>query len=122
MLERIYVKSDSLHQPPEFIRRLLYAAINNKRLIEFQYKERWRVAEPHDYGMIQSVKKLLTYQVEGESESGDLPDWRWAKVDEINRVRVLDKEFSGARAVPSGKHIVWDCRYASVSVPGKDPC
>lgn len=67
---------DSLYQPPKSIHRLLCAAINNKRLIEFQYKKRRRVAEPHDYGMIKRVKKLLTYQVEGESESGDLPDWR----------------------------------------------
>jgi hypothetical protein len=115
-------KPNSLHRPPEFIHRLLCAAINNKRLIEFQYKERRRVAEPHDYGMIKSVKKLLTYQVGGESESGDLRDWRWAEVDEINRVRMLDKGFAGARAGPSGKHIMWDCRYASVSIPGKDPC
>ena len=78
-------KPNSLHQPPDSIDQLLCAAINNRRLIEFQYKERRRVAEPHDYGMTKSVKKLLTYQVEGESESGDLPDWRWAKVDEINR-------------------------------------
>jgi hypothetical protein len=115
-------KPDSLPQPPESIHRLLCAAINSKRLIEFQYRERQRVAEPHDYGKIEGVKKLLTYQVEGESQSGGLPDWRWAEVNEINRVRVLDKEFAGARAVPSGKHIMWDCRYASVSVPGKDPC
>lgn len=68
------------------------------------------------------MKKLLIYQVEGESESGDLPDWRLAKVDEIDQVRMLDKDFAGARTVPSGKHIMWDCRYASVSVPGGDPC
>ena len=115
-------KSDSLHQPPDSIHQLLCDAINNRRLIEFQYKECRRVAEPHDYGMTKSVKKLLAYQIEGESDSGDLPDWRWAKVDEINRVRMLDKVFAGARAAPSGKHIMWDCRYASVSVPGKDPC
>jgi hypothetical protein len=63
-------KPDSLHQPPEYIHRLLCAAINSKRLIEFQYKQRRRIAEPHDYGMIEGVKKLPTYQIEGESESG----------------------------------------------------
>jgi hypothetical protein len=30
---------------------LLYAAIENKRLIRFDYKGKKRVAEPHDYGV-----------------------------------------------------------------------
>jgi hypothetical protein len=116
-------KRDSLHhQPPESVHRLLCAAINNKRLIEFHYKECRRIAEPHDYGVIDGMKKLLAYQVQGESQSGRLPAWRWAEVDGINRVRVLQEKFAGARPVSSGSHIKWDCRYASVSVPGKDPC
>jgi hypothetical protein len=115
-------KSDSLHQSSESIHQLLCSAINSKQLIEFEYEHCRRIAEPHDYGIIDGVKKLLNYQIEGESQSGGLPDWRWAEVDEINRLRMLDKEFAGTRAVPSGKHIMWDCRYASVSVPGKDPC
>src|SRR5579885_2715921 len=101
-------RSNGSHQSSHTIHRLLCSAINTKRLIEFDYKNRRRSAEPHDDGLIQGVKKLLTYQIEGESRSGGLPDWRWAEVDDISRVRVLQKKFPGSRAVPSGKHVVWD--------------
>ena len=45
---------------------LLCLAIDNKRLIEFEYQGRLRIAEPHDYGIINNTKKLLIYQVRGE--------------------------------------------------------
>ncbi|HJU05837.1 MAG TPA: hypothetical protein VJ692_11870 [Nitrospiraceae bacterium] len=109
-------------QPPEPIHKLLCEAIRNKRLIKFEYKDCRRIAEPHDYGLIEGVKKLLAYQIEGESQSGKLPDWRWAEVEKINRVQVLKRRFAGARAAPSGEHTLWDCRFASVSVPGEPPC
>ncbi len=113
---------NSPDQPPAAIHELLCEAISNKRLIEFEYKDCRRIAEPHDYGVIQGVKKLLAYQIGGESQSGRLPNWRWAEVEKINRVQVLKEKFAGARTVPSGEHILWDSRFASVSVPGEKPC
>ena len=115
-------KQNRSPQPPVSFHEMLCIAINNKQLIEFEYKQCGRIAEPHDYGMIDGVKKLLAYQIEGESQNGRLPDWRWAEVDHITRLRILDNKFAGARAAPSGKHIVWDCRFASVSVPAENPC
>jgi hypothetical protein len=90
-------KRDSLHhQPPESVHRLLCAAINNKRLIEFHYKTCRRIAEPHDYGVIDGMKKLLAYQVQGESQSGRLPAWRWAEMDGINRVTSTTRKVCGS--------------------------
>jgi hypothetical protein len=109
-------------QPPVSIHEMLCVAIHNKQLIEFEYKQCGRIAEPHDYGIRNGVKTLLAYQIEGESSSGRLPDWRWAEVDRIKRMRILDKKLFGPRAAPSGKHVLWDCRFASVSVPGQSPC
>lgn len=81
-------KQNRSPQPPVSFHEMLCIAINNKQFIEFEYKQCGRIAEPHDYGMIDGVKKLLTYQiegesqnVEGESQNGRLPDWRWADVD-----------------------------------------
>jgi hypothetical protein len=68
----------------------LYFAIENKRLVEFEYQERNRVAEPHDYGIKDGVKRPLIYQIRGQSKSGDLPNWRWVEVDQIRGLRVLE--------------------------------
>lgn len=93
----------------------LYFAIENKRLVEFEYQERDRIAEPHDYGIKDGVKWLLIYQIRGESKSGGLPNWRWVEVDQIRRLRVLEETFPGGRAVPTGKHKKWDQLFKRVS-------
>jgi hypothetical protein len=93
----------------------LYFAIENKRLVEFEYQERNRVAEPHDYGIKDGVKWLLIYQIRGQSESGDLPNWRWVEVNDIEGLRVLEETFPGGRAVPTGKHKKWDQLFKRVS-------
>lgn len=92
----------------------LLSAIERRRLIRFEYHELPRVAEPHDYGIINGVEQLLVYQVGGESRSKKLPDWRLVRVAEIKQLRILDKRFPGGRPVPSGKHKKWDPIFARV--------
>jgi hypothetical protein len=101
--------------PPTSINNQLYSAIDTKRLIEFEYHDLRRIAEPHDYGMLNGVEQLLVYQTAGESRSHQLPDWRLIRVIEIKQLRILDKPFSGGRSVPSGKHKKWDRLFIRVS-------
>ena len=42
---------------------VIWAAIEQKRLIRFRYKNRDRIVEPHDYGIHKGVTKLFAYQV-----------------------------------------------------------
>lgn len=98
------------------IHHQLCRAIENKSLIEFTYHQLVRIAEPHDYGEIQSVRQLLVYQIEGESRSSKLPDWRLMKVSEIQKLQILDRQFSGRRNVSSKTHKKWDRIFASVSL------
>ena len=42
----------------------------------FRYGDRLGIVEPHDYGVRKGVVKLFAYQVDGESNSDKLPEWR----------------------------------------------
>ena len=52
---------------------LIWAAIEQKRLLRFRYKNRERIVEPHDYGIHKGIIKLFGYQV-GGSSSQKLPN------------------------------------------------
>ena len=90
------------------MRDLLFFAIENKRLIRFEYQGYPRVAEPHDYGIMKAVKTLLVYQVRGESKTRNVPGWKHIRESEIRRLQVLEEPFPGGRTVPSGQHKKWD--------------
>ncbi len=86
---------------------LIWAAIEEKRLLRFRYKNRERIVEPHDYGVHNGVIKLFGYQV-GGSSSQKLPNWRWAEQDLISDIQLLYRTFPGGRPTKSGKHHKWD--------------
>ena len=90
------------------VRDLLFFAIENKRLISFEYQGYPRVAEPHDYGIMNGVRTLLVYQVRGESKTRNVPGWKHIRESEIRGLQVLDEHFPGGRTVPSGQHKKWD--------------
>jgi hypothetical protein len=92
-------------------------AIKNKRLIQFEYQDYHRIAEPHDYGILNGIEQVLVYQLRGESKSKRLPDWRFIRVAGMKRLKVLEETFPGGRAVPSGQHKKWDQLFIRVSSP-----
>jgi hypothetical protein len=94
---------------------LIRAAIRERRLLAFDLKGFPRRAEPHDYGMIGGLTKLFFYQVGGRSSSSTPVGWRFAALDEMRNVRVLDDRFEGARETGSDRHVQWDVLIASVS-------
>src|SRR3984893_14830443 len=83
------------------INPLIWAAIEQKRLLRFRYTNRERILEPHDYGIHNGVIKLFGYQV-GGSSSQELPNWRWAEQDLISDLQLLDRTFPGERPTQSG--------------------
>ena len=74
-----------------------------------------RIAEPHDYGVIGGVRKLLYYQVGGRSKSGAPSGWRWAEAEEMAGVKILRERFAEPRPAPTGRHVKWERLFASVS-------
>ena len=95
--------------------RLLRIAMRERRLVAFILDGQPRLAEPHDYGLINGEPRLFFYQVGGGSRSGRPLGWRWAPLPKISELHVLDKRFPGPRPVPSGKHVRWDTLFATVS-------
>lgn len=103
--------------------RLLCAAIAEKRLITFTLDGCRRIAEPHDYGIIDGVARLFFYQVGGESRSGRPVGWRWGLLPKMSDLHVRPDRFPGSRPAPSGRHVHWDMLIATVSprVAGESP-
>jgi len=95
--------------------QILKRAIRERRLVAFILDQRPRLAEPHDYGLIDGVPRLFFYQVGGESRSGRALGWRWAALSKVSELHILDKHFRGTRPAPSGRHVKWDQLFATVS-------
>ena len=102
-------------RPASSIDQLLRTAIADRRLIQFEYEDYLRIAEPHDYGTIGGNRQLLMYQIGGKSPSGRIPDWRLVSVAAMKRLRMLSKEFAGGRSIPSGQHKKWDELFVRVA-------
>ena len=97
----------------------IWAAIEQKRLLRFRYKNRERIVEPHDYGIHNGLIKLSGYQV-GGSSSQKLPNWRWTEQDLISNLELLDRTFPGGRPTKSGKHHKWDKLFIRVKPADND--
>ena len=108
-----------METPAPNVDQLLRTAIEQKRLMRFNYKDKLRIVEPHDYGIRKGSVKLFGYQVAGLS-SEPLPNWRWALVNSISDLDLLNRTFSGRRPTPSGKHHQWDQIFIRVKPPEEE--
>ena len=94
---------------------VLCVAIAERRLVVFDLDGLQRIAEPHDYGIIDGVARLFFYQVGGQSRSGRPIGWRWGLLPKISDLHILPDSFPGTRPAPSGRHVHWDTLIATVS-------
>jgi hypothetical protein len=92
-------------------------AIAHKRLIQFRYNGRLRVAEPHDYGIKNGTRKLLVYQIReaGGDQRQRIRGWRLVEASKIDACRVLDDQFRGSRGRSSDHHMMWDTIFIRVA-------
>jgi|SRR5580693_10597305 hypothetical protein len=67
---------------------LLYAAIENMRLIRFTCRGKDRITEPHDYGIEHGIVRLFCWQVGGKS-NGHVPGWVFSMLKEWKTARCL---------------------------------
>jgi hypothetical protein len=99
---------------------LLWAAIENRRMVRFHYHGKDRLVEPHDHGILKGSVQLLSWQVAGSS-SRPLPNWLLTKVDEMADLVLLDPTFPGGRPTASGKHLKWDKLFIRVKPANRPP-
>lgn len=97
------------------VERMLCRAIGERLLVSFSLDGHRRIGEPHDYGLIAGRRRLFFHQIAGTSASGRPIGWRWADLDKISDIEVLDRHFAGPRPAPSGRHHRWERIIASVS-------
>lgn len=96
-----------LLQFPQTLDARIRAAILGRRLIDVTYNGRPRRAEPHDYGRLNGVDRLLIYQP-------DVKGWRMLDVPKIEELVVRDEEFHGSRRDDYQSHHRWDVVYLRV--------
>jgi hypothetical protein len=77
---------------PLDIDRHIRFAIEHRRLIQLTYSHRVRIAEPHDYGLINHEPKLLVYQRREEGST-----------------------FAGSRNIGQDHRFTWDPLIARVA-------
>jgi hypothetical protein len=92
---------------PQTIDARIRSAIQQRRLIGVTYHGRVRRAEPHDYGRINGVDRLLIFQL-------DKHVWRMWDVPEIEALIILDDSLRGSRRAAYQSHHRWDAVYLRV--------
>jgi hypothetical protein len=89
-------------------------AIAHKQLIEVGYNGVVRLAEPHDYGVINGVERLFVFQRRGRASNRSTTAWRMLDVPKIESLKVLGETFQGSRGASHQHHHAWDVVYARV--------
>ena len=88
--------------------QLIRKAMDERRRLKLRLYGLSRIVEPFEYGIRKRERQLLAYQVGGESRSGDLPDWRWIKLEQATEIEVLDEPFGDERPSPKDTNFTWD--------------
>ncbi len=93
----------------------LRAAIAERRLIQFDYEGSTRIAEPHDYGLRESLPRALVYQrSKAGRASRRIIGWRDLFLSKMSDCEVLAEAFPGSRGDAHKHHYKWDVLYARV--------
>jgi hypothetical protein len=100
--------------PPDSLDERIRRAIAEKRLLEVRYKRAVRLAEPHDYGVIDGTERLLIFQLRGPDSGKGAAGWRLFDVLKIESCAVTDQTFAGSRGQSRQQHYQWDTLYARV--------
>ena len=90
-------------------------AIAQKRLLEIRYKRAVRLAEPHDYGVIDGTERLLVFQLRGPDSGKGAGGWRLLDVVKIESCVVTHQTFAGSRGQSHQQHYQWETLYARVT-------
>lgn len=74
-------------------------AIQNKRVISFDYNSEVRLVEPFCCGVNKNLNQVLRgYQIHGSNQSLEANGWRLYLLDKIYNLKLIDKYFDGIRS------------------------
>jgi len=73
-------------------------AIENNRMIQFNYKDELRLVEPYTYGVSKKGNdQLRAFQTDGGSNSDSDLGWRLFTIDNMENITILNNEFKPTR-------------------------
>ena len=74
------------------------AAINNRKLLSFNYENLSRIVEPFTLGNSRKDNMILSaYQIDGGAHRDTVPCWGLFNLDKISNLEVLSESFSANR-------------------------
>lgn len=79
------------------IEKLISEAIEQRKMLRFNYEGHDRKVEPHHYGFLHDCKQLHCYQIGNGSRSGGLPQWRNFRLDQIENLSMDTLSFTQRR-------------------------
>lgn len=76
------------------IKDVICSAIQSKKMIQFNYEDSTRVAEPYCYGKSKTGKEVLrAFQVKGGGKSGIPIGWKLFRSSKMENITVTDEYF-----------------------------
>ncbi len=77
---------------------MVCAAIHDRSVIEFIYKNRTRIVEPYCHGVSQAGNEVLrAFQIGGDSDSGNPVGWKLYEMSRMSVLRTTGASFVGPR-------------------------
>lgn len=70
------------------VENIIKEAIENQKVIHFDYNGYSRRVEPHHYGLLNQFKQLHGYQIGNGSKSGKVPQWRNFRLERIRNISI----------------------------------
>lgn len=79
-------------------REALCNAIQGQNIVEFHYRNKHRVVEPHKVGRTTKGNVVLSgYQIGGHGNEINPPDWGQYKLRKMSGLNITGRSFSGPR-------------------------
>lgn len=77
------------------IKKIICSAIRSKQMIQFNYEDSTRVAEPYCYGQSKVGNEVLrAFQVKGYSKSGKSVGWKLFRSSKMENIVITDEYFA----------------------------
>ena len=77
------------------IKKVICSAIQSKKMIQFNYEDSTRVAEPYCYGESKAGNEVLrAFQIKGHSKSGNPVGWKLFRSSKMENIMVTDEYFA----------------------------
>ncbi len=76
------------------IKNVICSAIQSKQMIQFNYEDSTRIAEPYCYGESKTGNEVLrAFQVKGGSKSGIPSGWKLFRASKMENITITDEYF-----------------------------